>query len=70
MDKTLLLDNKKISTSFLNTSHEVNWQEHKIDVLIESSGVVSVQNESAKLARDQSLKKLSLLILLKMQTRL
>ena len=51
MDKTLLLDNKKISTSFLNTSHEVNWQEHKIDVLIESSGVVSVQNESAKLAR-------------------
>ena len=57
MDKTLLLDNKKISTSFLNTSHEVNWQEHKIDVLIESSGVVSVQNESAKLARDRIVKK-------------
>tara|TARA_B100000886_G_C20402450_1_gene483227 strand:- start:4 stop:1044 length:1041 start_codon:yes stop_codon:yes gene_type:complete len=56
-DNTLLLENKKISTSFLNKSHEVNWQKYNIDVLIESSGVVSVQNDSAKLARDRIVKK-------------
>lgn len=56
-DGHLILNERKISVSHFSSPDEVNWENYKIDVLIESSGVISVQNESAKLTRTRIINK-------------
>ncbi|MDA9651506.1 hypothetical protein N9T16_02355 [Pelagibacteraceae bacterium] len=56
-DGHLFLDERKISVSGLTSPGEVDWVNYKIDALIDSSGVISVQNESAKLARTRIINK-------------
>ena len=53
----IILDNRKISTSCFNKPQEVNWQVHGVNVLIESSGVISIQDESAELAKKRIIQK-------------